>query len=280
MAAGAALAAVLCVALSYHPLKPFLVESKKIVRGAACKGDRGRINHVRLAAEDPVPMLRAPEPRSKEEMLDAKVELPSVELLQSKQPLGRSQLTPYATNWLAKEMRWKAQEYIITVEQETLGFLAVSEEAQLLRALGAFSASSLQAHLRLRLGAHPLKTSEGRAGAELAARHPPTVWAAFQLAVQQRLQERSVSYDNEGVAVDTNWRQDLEWVILPHIRDPSKGLVSSLPATTQIFWHHSTPRRSVYRKTTDSGGSQTDPAATKIKDILSFPAQADRKSVV
>ena len=161
--------------------------------------------------------------------------------------------------WLSREMQWKAQDYLLTVEQETLGFISLAEEAQLLHSLRGFSTRRLQDHLRRRLSVEPPRTTDGRAGAELAARHPPTVWAAFQLAVQTRLQERSMATiklksitteratlerEGEGAllsvidgdldgameasdvrrerANDVTWQQDLEWTLLQQIREPER----------------------------------------------------------
>ena len=174
--------------------------------------------------EASTPELRPPPSRSLRE-----TQLNSPIHLKSKRPLGKRHLTYESTRWLGREMRWKARDYLLTLEQETLGFLAISEEAALLHALRHFSMQGLQSHLRMRLAEAAPSTVDGRAGAELIARHPPTIWAAFQLAVQQRLQERCEDGNEIRVTVERkdlgppsdpkDWQTDLEWLILPQVRN-------------------------------------------------------------
>ena len=55
-------------------------------------------------------------------------------LLQSRRPLGRKQLKEPAFQWLNKELRWVAQDFLLMVEEESMGFLTVQEERMLLQA--------------------------------------------------------------------------------------------------------------------------------------------------
>ena len=153
--------------------------------------------------------------------------VPSPSLLQSKRPLGAKNLSTQSTSWLAREMRWLAQNYLLTIEQETLGFISVGEEAELIaRMQPRFSLSALQLHLQRRLDRAPPQGGHAdRVGAEIAARHGPTVWAAFQLAVQTRLQQRSNTgeivgpvFQQQAGGADRDWRSDVEWVLLGQIR--------------------------------------------------------------
>ena len=152
----------------------------------------------------------------------------SATLLQSKRPLGRNQITREAVGWMQREMRWLAQDYILAIEQETLGFLSISEEAMLIRNLRSFSVAGLQAHLRHRLHVSAPASTDAKSGAEIATRHVPTIWSAFQSAVRDRLQQRARGSplaeaeggDAEGGAAegDSSWRSDLEWTMLAQIR--------------------------------------------------------------
>lgn len=125
-----------------------------------------------------------------------------------------------------------AQEYLLAIETETLGFVSVGEEEELVAAMRrGFCLPRLQGHLRIRLTEAPPETRPARAGAELIARHPPTVWSAFQLAVQERLIAREV-LGRQGLALPPvevqsrppaptdgiDWRQDLEWQLMPLLR--------------------------------------------------------------
>ena len=189
--------------------------------------------------------------------------LPSTDLLSSKRPLGSSQLTRGAMSWLTRESRWMAQNYLYFIEQETLGFISVSEEAELLVLLrDRFSVSALRLHLQRRLAEAPPEAglrlaaadvAAARAGAEVGSRHNPTVWVAFQLGVQHLLTERAQSLEpvakvrreggigaSDGLegSLDCNgsldWRADVEWVLLQQIgvldaADSAASLAAALP---------------------------------------------------
>jgi hypothetical protein len=162
-------------------------------------------------------------------------ERPSPLLLRSKRPLGRRQVTRDAYSWIQKEMRWLSQDYILAIEQETLGFVSLSEEAQLLQSLRGYSVSGLQAHLRRRLNDDPPRGASPNVlvGAEVASRHAPTVWSAFQSCVRDRLQQRmthgnavprvrrggqsSLGSAEPGGAESTDWRTEFEWTLLAQI---------------------------------------------------------------
>ena len=55
-------------------------------------------------------------------------------LLQSRRPLSRKQLKEPAFQWLNKELQWVAQDFLLMVEEESMGFLTVQEERELLQA--------------------------------------------------------------------------------------------------------------------------------------------------
>ena len=72
-------------------------------------------------------------------------------LLQSRRPLGRKQLKEPAYQWLLRELRWTAQEFVLLVEEESLGYLTMAEEREMLRtARERFSVGALQTHLEVR----------------------------------------------------------------------------------------------------------------------------------
>ena len=122
-------------------------------------------------------------------------------LLQSKRPLGRRQLGYEASSWLKEEMRQQASAYLgevlfadpSTEREERLTGRVLAE---------TFSPSELEAHLHRELEQLQL-SPEQRPAHELAAQHTPTLWAAFQLAVQTALQKRSA---NESLAETPDWR--------------------------------------------------------------------------
>ena len=170
-------------------------------------------------------------------------------LLQSKRPMGRNQISKEAVGWVQREMRWLAQDYILRVEEETLGVHFIEEQASLLESLEPFSVFGLQAHLRNRLQADPPRHSaRALAGAELAARHVPTIWAAFQASVRDRLQQRAnggqVTLDDDEAVDHSSWREYLEWTLLPQIRAHYEAAAASAPP----------PKRAkVTRAATDTG---------------------------
>jgi len=183
--------------------------------------------------------------------------LPSTDLLRSKRPLGSSQLTRGGMSWITRESRWMAQNYLYFIEQETLGFISVSEEAELLALLrDRFSVSALRLHLQRRVAEAPPEAglrlaaadvAAARAGAEVGSRHNPTVWAAFQLGVQHLLTERAQSLEpvakvrreggigaGDGLDGSLDWRADVEWVLLKQIggldvADSAASLAAALP---------------------------------------------------
>ena len=111
-------------------------------------------------------------------------------LRQHKRPMGRNQLGQPAYAWLQREMQWLAQEYLLLVEQE--GHMSgggVEEQGLLLKVRERFEPPKLAEHLERRLVAAP-PAAEHLPNATLAAAHEPTVWAAFQLNVQHKLQRR------------------------------------------------------------------------------------------
>jgi hypothetical protein len=183
--------------------------------------------------------------------------LPSTDLLRSKRPLGSSQLTRGGMSWITRESRWMAQNYLYFIEQETLGFISVSEEAELLALLrDRFSVSALRLHLQRRVAEAPPEAglrlaaadvAAARAGAEVGSRHNPTVWAAFLLGVQHLLTERAQSLEpvakvrreggigaGDGLDGSLDWRADVEWVLLEQIggldvADSAASLAAALP---------------------------------------------------
>ena len=183
--------------------------------------------------------------------------LPSTDLLRSKRPLGSSQLTRGGMSWITRESRWMAQNYLYFIEQETLGFISVSEEAELLALLrDRFSASALRLHLQRRVAEAPPEAglrlaaadvAAARAGAEVGSRHNPTVWAAFKLGVEHLLTERAQSLEpvakvrreggigaSDGLDGSLDWRADVEWVLLEQIggldvADSAASLAAALP---------------------------------------------------
>jgi hypothetical protein len=183
--------------------------------------------------------------------------LPSTDLLRSKRPLGSSQLTRGGMSWITRESRWMAQNYLYFIEQETLGFISVSEEAELLALLrDRFSVSALRLHLQRRVAEAPPEAglrlaaadvAAARAGAEVGSRHNPTVWAAFKLGVQHLLTERAQSLEpvakvrreggigaGDGLDGSLDWRADVEWVLLEQIggldvADSAASLAAALP---------------------------------------------------
>ena len=142
-------------------------------------------------------------------------QVPSPTLLKSKRPLGRAQLTHSASFWLSHQMRYEARRFILAIEEETLGTLNAAEATPLVHVLrGPFSTDGLQATLRRRLHeAPPRGGTQAVYGAEIASRHRPTVWAAFQLAVQEQLER-----ERSGGTGDAAWRNALEWWLLREIR--------------------------------------------------------------
>ena len=113
-------------------------------------------------------------------------------LLQSRRPLGRKQLKETAFLWLKKELQWVAQDFLLMVEEESMGFLAVQEERDLLElSRERFEVGALQAHLEARRAIRRARWSKAvEASVDLAIAHRPTVWACFSQAVQERREWR------------------------------------------------------------------------------------------
>ena len=87
-----------------------------------------RVAAARLVAAEPPPLQQKP---------GAAVAVAARNpdgLLQSRRPLSRKQLKEPAFQWLNKELQWVAQDFLLMVEEESMGFLTVQEERELLQA--------------------------------------------------------------------------------------------------------------------------------------------------
>ena len=135
-----------------------------------------RVAASRLVAAEPPPLQQKRRPRK------------PGGLLQSRRPLSRKQLKEPAFLWLNKELQWVAQDFLLMVEEESMGFLTVQEERDLLQlSRERFEVGALQAHLQARRARfRPYWTDAVEASVELAIAHRPTVWACFSQAVQER----------------------------------------------------------------------------------------------
>ena len=135
-----------------------------------------RVAASQLVAADPPPLQQKRRPRK------------PGGLLQSRRPLSRKQLKEPAFLWLNKELQWVAQDFLLMVEEESMGFLTVQEERDLLQlSRERFEVGALQAHLQARRARfRPYWTDAVEASVELAIAHRPTVWACFSQAVQER----------------------------------------------------------------------------------------------
>eukprot|EP00965_Chrysotila_dentata_P174281 5753149-Pleurochrysis_carterae.AAC.1 len=65
--------------------------------------------------------------RKAEQMIYPRVRIPTPEELRSGRPMGREQLGLLGFYWLQREMRWLAQDYLLMAEEESLGYISVSE---------------------------------------------------------------------------------------------------------------------------------------------------------
>ena len=74
-----------------------------------------RVAASQLVAADPPPLQQKRRPRK------------PGGLLQSRRPLSRKQLKEPAFLWLNKELQWVAQDFLLMVEEESMGFLTVQE---------------------------------------------------------------------------------------------------------------------------------------------------------
>lgn len=141
----------------------------------------------------------------------------------SRRPLGRRALGGPAYEWLQKEVRWLAQEYTLFLEDATCGWLpAGSEEESLVHAAARarFGPPALQRHLARRLSelelhghASPRAVANASVGvwhanASVGVWHEPTVWSAFSLALQVRLEP----------VYEGGWRDSVEWSVYAELR--------------------------------------------------------------
>ena len=160
-------------------------------------------------------------------------------LLQSKRPIGRRQLGYKATRWLKREMEACADEYLRGI---AVADPMRPQEILTARALAmSFAPEALEERLNDRLftcltedcdpeqsgasvfvgdlaGDKPLffQLGEGdRAAHEVAASHKPTVWAAFQLAVQTKLQKQNGSAQ---VGDELAWKDTAAWRVFLHLQ--------------------------------------------------------------
>ena len=74
-----------------------------------------RVAASQLVAADPPPLQQKRRPRK------------PGGLLQSRRPFSRKQLKEPAFLWLNKELQWVAQDFLLMVEEESMGFLTVQE---------------------------------------------------------------------------------------------------------------------------------------------------------
>ena len=158
-----------------------------------------RVTAARLVAADPSPLQQKP---------GAAVGLAARNpdgLLQSRRPLSRKQLKEPAFQWLNKELQWVAQDFLLMVEEESMGFLTVQEERDLLQvSRERFEVGALQMLLQARRAKSRSRRSKAaEASVALAIAHPPTVWAAFSRAVQARLRLAALTMATPTVAALT-----------------------------------------------------------------------------
>ena len=177
-----------------------------------------------------------PQPRAIVMLREDAGQEPSTNLLRLKRPLGARQISRGAQGWLGRETRWLAQQFLLFIEHETLGFVSVDEEEQLLGLLRErFGVAALRVHLQRRLQEAPIEAGprldevdlpRARAGAEIASRHSPTVWAAFNVAVQNVLTKRAQSMEQGEVETglaQPDWRDDIEWALLQRMGERTRG---------------------------------------------------------
>lgn len=87
---------------------------------------RGAVRAARMLAE-PVPTDAA--------ATDGAMALLSVTF--GRRPLGREQMGGSVYDWLSREMRWLAGDYLFMLEEESLGWLSVTQEVALIRRAAA-----------------------------------------------------------------------------------------------------------------------------------------------
>ena len=189
----------------------------------------------------PAPLLaRPPVPATSRLSVLMSVAPPVTELLlQSKRPIGRRQLGYKATRWLKREMEACANDYLRGVSEADP---MRPQEVLTARALAmSYSPEGLeerlhdQLHICMTEDCDPDQTSAAvfvgnladdipliyqleeadRAAHEVAASHQPTVWAAFQLAVQTKLQKQN----GGGEAGDElAWKETAAWRVFLHLQ--------------------------------------------------------------
>ena len=229
----------------------------------------------------------------------AKALLPSPELLRSKRPLGARAITTQARSWMQREMRWLAQQYLYFIEHETMGLISdVSEEARLVQSLrDRFAMAALLAHLRRRLEEAPPASQPARTGAEIAARHTPTVWAAFQLGVQTMLQQRTaerhrnwppqvmsarqVSSNGGSGGSNASWRDEIEWTLVSQLRFPGELMANAstseagTPRAVQVAAAQSTAGDGKGRRTSGSATTGSKPKGRGAKGLGAKPSPTE-----
>lgn len=101
-------------------------------------------------------------------------------------PLSLRVMGPAASQWLQREMRWLAGDFLLMMEEESLGWVSSAEELPLIRmAAQHYAPAGLQRHLLRRLAESPPRTG-ALANATMASGHAPTVWCGRALAPKPR----------------------------------------------------------------------------------------------
>jgi hypothetical protein len=91
-------------------------------------------------------------------------------------PLSLRVMGPAASQWLQREMRWLAGDFLLMLEEESLGWVSSAEELPLIRmAAQHYAPAGLQRHLLRRLAEAPPRAG-ALANATMASGHAPTVW--------------------------------------------------------------------------------------------------------
>eukprot|EP00967_Tisochrysis_lutea_P067482 scaffold88131_cov30-Tisochrysis_lutea.AAC.1 len=115
------------------------------------------------------------EPRGRRQSADA-ARRGCVESISYNRPLSLRAIGPLAAQWLHREMRWLAGDFLLMMEEESLGWVSSAEEIHLIRkAAENFAPAGLQRHLLRRLAEAPPPTA-AIANASMASGHEPTVW--------------------------------------------------------------------------------------------------------